>query len=205
MLRNSSNIGEIYNYLISTQDLISKLKRIEKGGSGKAYENFTHLILNYLFCTDSNPEKNLGMIKKAQESSAITAQDKTDSGRNIRDFILPNFATLGFWRYVRERYKGEYIVVDCKNYTEGIGKREIIDVAHYMIEEGCGLFGLICTRSEIQNSAKTALLGQWLHYKKMIVCLSDQDLINMLLLKEEGNDPNLIIKEKITSFRKGID
>lgn len=73
------------------------------------------------------------------------------------------------------------------------------------IEEGCGLFGLICTRREIQNSAKTALLGQWLHYRKMIVCLTDQDLINMLLLKEEGNDPNLIIKEKITSFRKGID
>jgi hypothetical protein len=144
-------------------------------------------------------------IAKIDEKDTYLFQDRTQQGFEIRDIIMPNFATKGFWKYIGEKYKGDLIVVDCKNYTEAINKNEILTVANYINEKGCGLFALICTRVEISDSARNAVKNQWLHADKMILCLTDTDLIQMLGDKERGVDPANTIKTKLYTFRKDID
>lgn len=118
---------------------------------------------------------------------------------------MPNFATKGFWRYIRERYDGDQIVVDCKNYSAPLTKEQVLPVAHYITKKSCGLFALICSRSEITESAHNAIKHQWIHYDKMIICLTDEELIEMIGDKMNQLDPSKTIKKKIIEFRKRID
>ncbi len=188
------------------------IKQLENTKAGKLgwveYENITYSILQYLFCTYQDSEMSLNQfydIAKIDEKDTFLFQDRTQHGFEIRDIIMPNFATKGFWKYIGEKYKGDLIVVDCKNYTEAIKKHEILTVANYINEKGCGLFALICTRVEISDSARNAVKNQWIHANKMILCLTDNDLIQMLGDKERGVDPANTIKTKLYAFRKDID
>lgn len=36
---------------------------------------------------------------------------------NRRDIILPNYCENGFWNYLRQRYRADYIIIDAKNHS----------------------------------------------------------------------------------------
>lgn len=121
--------------------------------------------------------------------------------RNRRDIIFENIATQGFWKIIRELYQGNFVVIDAKNYSEKLTKRPVIDIAHYLKHYGCGLFGIIICRKGSGVAADHAIREQWIGNKKMIVVLSDEDLLEMLELKKNGNNPEEIIRKKIANFR----
>ena len=106
--------------------------------------------------------------------------------------------------YLRDRYKAEFIVVDAKNSAHEIGKDDILQVAHYLKDKGFGLFGLIFSRCGGDPSSEIHLRDIWQSENKMIVILSDNDVEQMLLGKQRGNDPSRIIIEKIQEFRQKI-
>ncbi|MFF4792951.1 hypothetical protein ACFY2M_24975 [Streptomyces sp. NPDC001276] len=171
-------------------ELSESLKGIPPGGdSWSAYQRLSRDIAEFLFCP---PLK----------SSVWESLD--DAGINRRDFILPNYAEDGLWKFLREKYLADYIVVDAKNYTHGIEKKEVIQVANYLSVRGAGLFALIMTRVEPQNSAVYTIKHQWETYGKMIVTLSDNDIQQMLADKNLGNDPSELVRQKIEDFRLGI-
>ena len=53
---------------------------------------------------------------------------------NRRDFIIPNYSEEGFLRYLRSRYSADYIVVDAKNYTHKITRKDALQIANYLKE-----------------------------------------------------------------------
>lgn len=123
---------------------------------------------------------------------------------NRRDFIIPNYADQGFWRYLRERYLADYIVVDAKNYCQTIRKREVLQISNYLKQHGVGLFGMIFSR---KGSSKSAILTQreiWGIQGKLIIILDDQDVEQMLLAKLNDNIPDEVLKQKIEDFRLSI-
>ena len=79
-----------------------------------------------------------------------------------------------------------------------------MQVAHYLKEKGVGLFGLIFSRCGGDPSSEIHLRDIWQSENKMIVILSDNDVEQMLLGKQRGNDPSRIIIEKIQEFRQKI-
>lgn len=121
--------------------------------------------------------------------------------RNRRDIIMENASQNGYWKSIKEDYGGYYIVVDAKNYSKPITKRPIVDVAHYLKPYGCGMFGIIFSRKGIGNAGIHARKEQWVGNNKMIVVLSDEDVIKMLNEKKEDGFPEEIIREKIAKFR----
>lgn len=122
-------------------------------------------------------------------------------GRNRRDIIFENSSEQPFWKGIRDVYKGDYIVVDAKNFSNNIEKRSIIDIAHYLKPYGCGMFGIILTRVGTSKAAEHAIKEQWIGNGKMIVVLNDEDLLEMLRLKQTNGKPEEIIKMKIANFR----
>ncbi len=125
-----------------------------------------------------------------------------NSKANRRDFIMPNYADSGFWAFLRERYSADYIIVDAKNYTKKVGKKDILQISNYLKSHGAGLFGLIFSRSGGDLSGcEVTLREQWLVHQKMIVVLDDEDVISMLLAKSDGRPPEQILGNKIEQFR----
>jgi hypothetical protein len=125
---------------------------------------------------------------------------------NRRDIILPNYATDGFWRFLRGTYSAEYVVVDAKNHCGpgAVKKDHVLQLANYLTAAGTGLFGMILTRQRESGSAKVTRREQWLIHRKMILTLTDDDLHQMIASRNTGSPPEEVVRQKLQDFRLSI-
>ncbi len=92
----------------SENNLLSELKSIPAGKDDwSKYQKHIEKILDYLF---------------GETLSAPIVELPDKYGVNRRDFILRNYSENGYWSYLRDRYKADFIVIDAKNYTGKIKK-----------------------------------------------------------------------------------
>ena len=167
-----------------------KLKEIAPGKTTWVqYQKLCTDILGYLFCPP--------LETPLPESPNAT-------GVNRRDAVLPNYADEGIWKFFREAYRADLVVVDAKNYSGLISKAPVLQISNYLTHHGVGLFALIMCRKGADQSANFTLREQWILYNKMIVVLDDEDLLQMLTTKSSGDDPALVVRQKIEDFRTGI-
>jgi hypothetical protein len=129
---------------------------------------------------------------------------QTENGVNRRDIILPNYAESGFWAFVRAHYEAHYIVVDAKNLVGGVTKAAVLQVANYLEAHGTGLFGIIVCRTASDRAAEVTRREQWAIHRKLIVVLNDEDLHQMLTMRESDLEPAELIRQKIEDFRLGF-
>lgn len=128
--------------------------------------------------------------------------ESADAARiNRRDFVFPNYADTGFWRFLREMYKADYIVVDAKNYKMAVGKHQILQIANYLKPHGAGMFAIIATRVGADRAAFLTIREQWMAHHKMILVLDDESLKAMLLAASSGGDATKVIGQLIEDFR----
>lgn len=172
----------------SKEDLfINNLKSIPPGKQAwSKYQQTIYDIFEHVFCPPLDAPKY-----------ELADDDK----RNRRDIIFENPSQNGFWKSIKEDYKGDYIVVDAKNYAPTLSKRPIIDIAHYLKPYGCGMFGIIVSRKGIGPSGIHARKEQWIGNQKMIVVLSDDDVVDMLKEKAKNHPPEEILRKKLSDFR----
>lgn len=168
-------------------ELIKTLKLINPGkAEWSKYQKHIGKILEFLF-----GEKLSNPIIESSDGPKI----------NRRDFIFRNYVESGFWNYLRNQYKADFIVIDAKNYNDNIGKNEVIQIANYLKEKGTGLFGIIITRTGEKEISLSVRRDKWLLDNKMIIILNDDDIEKMILAKISSNDAEEIIKQRIEEFR----
>lgn len=173
------------------KNLLEELKLISSGRNDcYKYQKHIEKILDYLFGETL--------------SSPIT--ELSDSfGINRRDFILRNYSEAGFWKYLRETYKADFIVIDAKNYSGKIKKNQILQISNYLKQHGTGLFAIIISRNgKEDNGSFFTRREKWVTENKMIIVLDDNDIEKMILAKASSNLPEEIIKQKIEEFRLNI-
>lgn len=194
--------GAKYGYLIQKmspkvdkkdeyQKLIDRLNDCIPGPSewGK-YQKLVGDVLELLFC-------------KTLSSPLMQCNDFSKNNR--RDFVLLNATYENhIWRFFRERYDAEYIIVDAKNSDKPITKQDILQMSHYLKVKGVGRFGIIISRKGLGKSSQIALRDTWLHEEKMIVVLDDNDIETMLKEMRIKNDPAVILRQKVAELRVSI-
>jgi hypothetical protein len=120
---------------------------------------------------------------------------------NRRDWIFPNYADAGFWHFLRQRYKADYIVVDAKNYKGPISKTQVLQIANYLKPHGTGMFAMIATRGGADRSADLTIKEQWAIHGKLILVLKDDHLQSMLLAASSRGEPHKVLGQAIQEFR----
>lgn len=173
------------------QEIINRLHTCPAGWENWVdYQNIVGNILELLFCPPLN---------------SPIAQSNDKSKKNRRDFVLPNYSNeYDVWKYLRERYSADYVVVDAKNSAKHISKNDVLQIANYLKQKGTGLFGIIMARKGINNASENTLRDMWIHEQKMIIVLNDVDIEQMILDKKNGEDPAKLILKKIEEFRLSI-
>jgi len=172
------------------QELTHRLAGINPGRSdAPAYEKWCEDVLNFLFC----PPLNSPIV-----------QHRDDVGANRRDLIMPNYATRGFWHFLRNHYGAAFVVAEAKNSTSPVDKQAVLQLANYLSRHGTGLFGILLTRHGMNASAKWTRREQWVLHDKMIIALDDEDMQQMLLTKLTGSSPATLIQQRIEDFRLRI-
>ncbi|MDL1164106.1 restriction endonuclease [Yersinia pestis] len=181
------------NELFSTteeDELLIQLNKCSKGTRHwMAYQKICANILEHLFCP------NLG-------KPIIELSDHVRANR--RDIIMANYCDEGYWKYLRGRYRADYIIVDSKNYSTKVDKSCVLQMANYLKDYGPGMFGIIALRTEPKESAIHTQREIWMAHNKLIIFVNDTDFEQMLMLKKNGNCPEEVIKQKIEDFRLGL-
>ncbi|MCK4951277.1 MAG: KTSC domain-containing protein [Gammaproteobacteria bacterium] len=169
---------------------IENLNSIKPGKSDwNSYQKLIANIMEYLFTPPlGKPRYELA--------------DKTKTNR--RDITIPNYAENGFWRLLREGNFADYIVIDAKNLTKLIEKRDVLQVSNYLKKFGTGLFGMIVSRNKPHQNAIHTQREHWIADNKLIIFLQDEDIIQMLTMKDGAGKPEEVIRQKIEDFRLSL-
>ena len=154
------------------------------------YQTLVGEVLQLLFC----PPLSLPL-----------SQNNDSTKNNRRDFILPNYVLdNSIWKFFREAYRADFIVVDAKNSAKPITKQDVLQMGNYLKADGVGTFGIIISRKGSGHSSNIAIREMWLYNHKMIVVLDDNDVEQMLLNRKNGNEPAELIRKKIEDFRLSV-
>lgn len=118
------------------QDARSNLKTLPRGPVGAAgFENLIGEVLKLCFYRAlPNPEQ------KSRDSRGVV----------IRDWMVANRATQGFWEVVRQKYGAVQVIWECKNYDE-LAADDFHQVNYYHTSIS-GKFSVIAFRGEAKPS-----------------------------------------------------
>ena len=94
-----------------------------------------------------------------------------------------------FFDTVKNYFRTKYIVFEFKNYSERITQKEIYTTEKYLYEKALRKVAIIISRSGADAHALWAAKGSLRENGKLILCLSDQDLVEMLDMKDRGELP----------------
>lgn len=172
---------------VRSNSLCDDLKGITKGRKQAAnFENKCVEILKYLF--DNNTD--LALFKE---------QKLTDGKLHRYDLLCRVIASngSGFWAELAHDFHTRYVVFEFKNYTKEISQEQIFTTEKYLFQSALRSVCFMITREGADKNALIVAKGALRETGKLIVILTMQDLCGMIKLKENGDDPTDVLRDKV--------
>jgi hypothetical protein len=177
--------------MCNPSDLEDQLLHCPLGSVGwSEFENVNTRILTYLFVPPLQSPR---------------IQPRTYSGIDRRDAIFPNrnYDTSTIWGQLRHELDARMILFEFKNYdSSDITKEEVIQT-HSYLSHPIGKLGIIITTKDPDRSAYIKRNTIYSEEGKVILFLSKENIIEMLHIKERGDDPAMLIMDIVESFYIG--
>ena len=102
------------------------------------------------------------------------------------------------WQMLVQHYNSHFIVFEFKNYSKAIDQNLIYITEKYLFDAALRNVAIIISRKGFSESAKFAARGCLKEHGKLIIDLTDEDLIKMLNLRsDEASDFILQKLEKL--------
>ena len=167
----------------STSSLITKLKRLNPGWENyKEYEELCESILKHLF------QKHLSSWQK---------QNRTDDDLNRMDLVCRINKGNTFWDFIIESFNSRYLIFEFKNYEGYIKQTQIYTTEKYLYKTALRTVCILISRKGTSENAEQAIKGILRETGKLIVPLSDEDIIEMLIESDSGGKAEDILYSKV--------
>ncbi|MBQ3611285.1 MAG: hypothetical protein IJA01_03335 [Firmicutes bacterium] len=109
-----------------------------------------------------------------------------------------------FWDFLINFYRTKFVVFEFKNYKDLISQNLIYISEKYLYTPALRNVAFIISRKGFDKNAKKAAKGCLIEHGKLIIELKDEDLLCMLRLKDNGQEPSDYLMEKIEDILMGI-
>jgi hypothetical protein len=177
--------------------LIAQLKAIPPGNKGaKAYERVCIDIIDYLFgehLIDARP------------------QSRTEDGLDVFDIVYRVRPNHNFWTTLTRDFRARVIMFEFKNYNDPIGPQQVYTTERYMSGAALRPICFLVSRHAPHAHAELAAFGSMRESGKLLIFLSDADLLTMLRFRDAEiaafsagkaveDDPTVILDQKIYHF-----
>lgn len=215
-------------------DLVSKLAKVipysisdiekemplcyEKGstlGETDVTTNYYHLFQQQLF--NCPPGKELGADKKYEkictdiitylfetEFFQMISQHKTKDEMFQMDLICSLKGTTAFWKFLMQFYNTKFVVFEYKNYADLILQNSIYITEKYLFPAALRNVSFLISRKGFHKNAYVASVGCLKEDGKLIIELTDEDLLVMVALKEKGEEPSDYLLNKVEQFLMSV-
>lgn len=127
-------------------------------------------------------------------------QSRTTDGAHRYDFICRIKPGDSFWDGLRTDFHTRSILFECKNYSCPITADQIYSTERYLLSGALRMVCFLISRKGPDDGCKNAAQGVFREARKLILLLSNDDLIKMLELKLTGSEPTMYLDEKIWKF-----
>lgn len=94
----------------------------------------------------------------------------------------------GFWKIVSDYFKTKYVIFEFKNYSNKITQREIYTIEKYLYAKALRSVAIIVSPYGEDENSKKAIKGTLRENGKLILSLTNSDLIKMLEIFENNGD-----------------
>ena len=127
-------------------------------------------------------------------------QQQTTDGANRYDFICRIKPGNSFWDGLRADFRTKAILFECKNYAEGITADQVYSTERYLFVGALRTVCFLISRLPAAPSALRAAQGAMRENGKLVLLLSNEDLIQMLKLKSQPGGAENYLDTKIWEF-----
>lgn len=166
--------------------LINELQNWQCKGKNNSnlYETLCTRVLKFLFFDD------LSLWKE---------QEKSNDGLFRFDLIckIKDGVDKEFWKVSEKYFNSKYIIFEFKNYTEHITQKEIFTTEKYLYAKGLRNIAVIISVLGESENAKKAIRGILRENGKVILSITNEDLIYMLELKLDNTTPADYLSQKL--------
>lgn len=167
-------------------DLCDELRELKTGKTTwRKYELLCERILKYLFPSDLH---------------GWYSQKRTDDGLNRFDFICRTKSSTEFWKFLIEDLHSRYVLFEFKNYKARINQGQVLTTEKYLLERALRRVAIVFTRKGAHPNAVRMAQGAMREHGKLILILNDENICDMLISKESGEDPSDLLFEWADDF-----
>ena len=106
------------------------------------------------------------------------------------------------WQMIVQHYNSHFVVFEFKNYKDEIDQNLIYITEKYLFDAALRNVAIIISRKGFSKAAKFAAEGCLKEHGKLILNVTDEDLIRMLELKSDKAADYLL--DKLEDFLMGI-
>ena len=190
-LENFQDMDE--NYLDEeAENLIERLKNIEPGkerNNDKKYEKICSDIIMYLF---------------KDEFTKIYKNTSTKDNMFEMDLICGIKGKYDFFKILINHYNTRLLVFEFKNYKEEISQNLIYTTEKYLYNAALRNVAIIISRNGFSNNAYKAAVGTLTENNKLILDLTDEDLVEMIIKKSVGESVDEYLLNRLQDFLVSI-
>lgn len=159
------------------ENLIEEIQGWEpKSRKSSEYEKLCIKVLNILFASD------LALWSEQQKSNEDLY--RFDLICKIKDDLQE-----AFWKFIEEYFRSKYIIFEFKNYSDMITQKEIYTTDKYLYAKALRCVAIIVSCYGEDKNAKKAIKGTLRENGKLIISISNKDLIELLSVKLQGCSP----------------
>ena len=142
-----------------------------------------------------------GALKKlfAEDLSLWQEQQKSNDGLFRFDMIckIKNGNQKDFWQTAERYFRSRYIVFEYKNYTGCVTQKEVYTTVKYLYGKALRGIGILISPNGPDEHAQKAIRGILREEGKLILTLTNQDLLTMLQWQRRGRVPADYLSEKL--------
>jgi hypothetical protein len=132
-----------------------------------------------------------------EDLAAWRAQKSTDTKISVYDLVARVSSDHDFWNAIVTQFRSRYIVFEFKNYSNKIKQGQIYTTEKYLYAAALRSTAIIISRNGADNNALAASRGALRETGKLIVNLNIDDLCKMLRMKDQGDDHNAVLVDKV--------
>lgn len=176
------------------QELVQSLEECKPGKKySSEYESICERILSTLFASYFNRLTN--QHKTSDEHFRMDMIGSLKISQKNEESMHP------LWKMLVQHYNSHFVVFEFKNYSKEIDQNLIYITEKYLFDAALRNVAIIMSRKGFSKSAKFAAEGCLKEHGKLILDITDKDLVQMLEHSDEAADHLLM---KLEEFLMGI-
>lgn len=105
-----------------------------------------------------------------------------------------------FWEMAEHHFHSKYIIFEFKNYSGKVTQMEVTTTARYLYTKALRSIAIIVSPNGFSDHAEKAARGSLREDGKLILALTNAELVKMLQMQENGTDPAEYLSEKLDTL-----